>query len=50
MGNKNYLKVLGLSALIGGLIDVVYRIGIKEGKQQLVDEITYKFIPKEESK
>lgn len=37
--NKNFLKVLGLSALVGVIINSVYEIGIKEGKQQFAGEI-----------
>ena len=35
--NKNFLKVLGLSALTGIIIDAVYRIGIKEGEEHTLD-------------
>ena len=42
--NKNFLKVLGISALVGVLINSVYEIGIKEGDRQctqlLLEEIS----------
>lgn len=37
--NKNFLKVLGLSALSGIIIDAVYRIGIKEGEEQAINRL-----------
>lgn len=42
--SKNYLKVLGLSAIIGALIQTVYELGIKEGRDNAVEEIV-SFIP-----
>lgn len=42
--SKNYLKVLGLSAVIGALIQTVYELGIKEGRDNAVEEIV-SFIP-----
>ena len=37
--NKNYIKVLGLSAITGWVISKVYDLGINQGKQELAVEL-----------